>query len=99
MLPRALSIDEFKGNAVIGKYQCILFNLVRHQVLDILHDRSQNHLTDYFKSISCWERLRLEFFVCDMWQPYTELAKMYSSNANFLKERFYEICQNPKYTE
>lgn len=65
-LLRALSIDEFKGNASTGKYQCILVDPLKHRVLDILPDRSQSHLIAYFKSIPRSERLRLEFFVCDM---------------------------------
>lgn len=92
-LPRALSIDEFKGNAATGKYQCILVNPVKHQVLDILPDRSQSHLIDYFKTIPRSERLNLEFFVCDMWQPYTELAKMYFPNAKIVIDKYHFIRQ------
>ena len=93
MLPRALSIDEFKGNASTGKYQCILVDPLKHRVLDILPDRSQSHLIDYFKSIPRPERLRLEFFVCDMWQPYTELAKMYFPNAKIVIDKYHFIRQ------
>ena len=92
-LPRTLSIDEFKGNASTGKYQCILVDPIKHSVLDILPDRTQNHLIDYFKSIPRSERLRLEFFVCDMWQPYTELAKMYFPNAKIIIDKYHFIRQ------
>ena len=92
-LPNALSIDEFKGNASTGKYQCILVNPIRHQVLDILPDRSQNHLIDYFKAIPRSERLKLEFFVCDMWPPYTELAKIYFPNAKIVIDKYHFIRQ------
>lgn len=92
-LPRALSIDEFKGNASTGKYQCILVDPLKHRVLDILPDRSQSHLIEYFKSIPRSERLRLEFFVCDMWQPYTEFAKMYFPNAKIVIDKYHFIRQ------
>lgn len=92
-LPRALSIDEFKGNASTGKYQCILVDPLKHRVLDILPDRSQSHLIEYFKSIPRSERLRLEFFVCDMWQPYTELAKIYFPNAKIVIDKYHFIRQ------
>lgn len=92
-LPRALSIDEFKGNASTGKYQCILVDPLKHRVLDILPDRSQSLLIDYFKSIPRSERLRLEFFVCDMWKPYTELAKMYFPNAKIVIDKYHFIRQ------
>ena len=38
-LPRALAIDEFKGNADTGKYQCILVDPEKSKILDILPDR------------------------------------------------------------
>nr|WP_306286651.1 helix-turn-helix domain-containing protein [[Clostridium] symbiosum] len=33
-LPQALSIDEFKGNASTGKYQCILVDPKKRRILD-----------------------------------------------------------------
>ena len=49
-LPRALSIDELKGNASIGKYQCILVDPIIHSVLDIFkHFRTRIlMITNYF---------------------------------------------------
>ena len=35
-LPKVLCIDEFKGNAQTGKYQCILLDGKKNKVLDIL---------------------------------------------------------------
>ena len=40
-LPQALSIDEFKGNASTGKYQCILVDPKKRRILDILPIRSK----------------------------------------------------------
>lgn len=88
-VPKVLSIDEFKGNAETGKYQCILVNPVKNRVLDILPDRTQGHLIDYFASIPKQERLRVEFFVCDMWQPYAELAKIYFPNAQLVTDKYH----------
>lgn len=44
-LPECISIDEFKGNADTGKYQCILVDSNKHRILDILPDRIQKHLS------------------------------------------------------
>ena len=71
-LPRVLSIDEFKGNAETGKYQCILVDPIKREILDILPDRSQSHLIDYFRGYSGIERRKVDFFVCDMWKQYTD---------------------------
>ena len=169
-LPEVLSIDEFKGNAGSEKYQCILVDPIKHRVLDILPSRGQQQLAKYFSSFTKSERYKVKFFVCDMWQPYVDLAQIYFPHAtividkyhftrqtgwaiegvrkrlqktmpvplrkyykhsrslilkryyklkdekkrecdlmllynddlrkaHYLKERFYEICQNPKYSE
>lgn len=37
-----LSIDEFRGNASTGEFQCILVDPIKHKVLDILPDRKHN---------------------------------------------------------
>ena len=49
-LPRALSIDEFKGNTGKEKYQVIITNPDDGTVLDILPDRKQSHLISYINS-------------------------------------------------
>lgn len=73
-LKEAVSIDEFKGNACTGNYQCILVNPKNHSIMDILPDRTQSHLTAYFREIDRSQRLRVKYFVCAMWQPYVDLA-------------------------
>ena len=92
-LPRVLCIDEFKGNADGEKYQCILVDPMKHTVLDILPSRSQTFLTSYFREIPKAERYRIKFFVCDMWQPYTDLAKMFFPNATIIIDKYHFIRQ------
>lgn len=92
-LPEAISIDEFKGNAATGKYQCILVDPLKHKILDILPDRTQNHLVSYFYSIPRAERYRVKYFVCDMWAPYIELAKIYFPNAKIIIDKYHFIRQ------
>ena len=65
-LPTTVSIDEFRGNASTGKFQCILVDPIKHKILDILPDRKHNHLVTYFSSIPKDERHRVKHFVCDM---------------------------------
>lgn len=60
-LPAAVSIDEFKGNASTGKYQCILVDPLKHRILDILPDRTQSHLASYWRNIPRKERLKVQF--------------------------------------
>ena len=46
-LPEVLCIDEFKGNAETGKYQCILVDGQINKIIDILPDRTHSHLVDF----------------------------------------------------
>lgn len=92
-LPEVLSIDEFKGNAATGKFQCILVDAKKHKILDILPDRTQNHLIDYWKTYQRHERQKVRFFVCDMWKPYVELAKIYFPNAKIIIDKYHFIRQ------
>lgn len=92
-LPRALSIDEFKRNASTGKYQCSLVDPNKRRILDILPDRTQSHLADYWRSIPRKERLNVKFFVCDMWRPYTELAQTFFPNAKIIVDKYHFIRQ------
>lgn len=92
-IPNVLSIDEFKGNACTGKYQCILVDPIKREILDILPDRTQSHLIDYFKSIPITQRKNVGFFVCDMWKQYTDLAKIYFPNATIIIDKYHFIRQ------
>ena len=92
-LKEAISIDEFKGNACTGKYQCILVNPKNHSVMDILPDRTQSHLTSYFREIDRAQRLRVKYFVCDMWQPYVDLAHTFFPNAKVCIDKYHFIRQ------
>jgi len=92
-LKEAVSIDEFKGNARTGKYQCILVNPKNHSIMDILPDRTQSHLTAYFREIDRAQRLRVKYFVCDMWQPYVDLAHTFFPNAKVCIDKYHFIRQ------
>ena len=92
-LSQSISIDEFKGNASGEKYQCILVDPVKHSILDIMPSRSQSFLTSYFRDIPKAERYHVKFFVCDMWQPYTDLAKVFFPNADIVIDKYHFIRQ------
>ena len=90
-VPECISIDEFKGNTSAGKYQCILVDAKKHRVLDILPDRTQKHLSSYFRTLNRAQRDRVKFFVCDMWEPYVDLGKAYFHNANIVIDKYHFI--------
>ncbi|MFW6679581.1 transposase [Lacrimispora sp. AGF001] len=92
-LPETVSINELKGEASTEKYQCILVDPNKHQIQDILPDRAQSHLADYWSSITRKERLRVKFFVCDMWLIYVELARTFFPNAKIIVDKYHFIRQ------
>lgn len=92
-LPKVLAIDEFKGNAGGEKYQCILVDPKKKRILDILPDRKQSHLIDYIRSYSRHERLKVQFFICDMWNQYAELGRLFFPNATIIVDKYHFIRQ------
>ena len=92
-LPTCLSIDEFKGDTDAGKYQCILVDASKKQIYDVLPNRTQSHLSEYFRNTSRNERYRVKFFICDMWQPYVDLAKSFFPNATIIIDKYHFIRQ------
>ncbi|WP_455716915.1 ISL3 family transposase [Anaerosporobacter sp.] len=89
----SISIDEFKGNAETGKYQCILVDPKKRSILDILPNRTQSHLSAYFRKMNRSERYRVKFFICDMWQPYVDMAQSYFPNAKVIIDKYHFIRQ------
>ena len=92
-LPTVLSIDEFKGNTREDKYQCILTDPVNKTVLDILPKRYDSYLTSYFKQFSKEERDKVEFFVSDMWKPYSKTSDTWFKNATQIVDKYHWIRQ------
>ena len=76
-LPSAISIDEFKGNTNSEKYQCILTDPVNKEVLDILPKRYEHFLTEYFNRFDKSQRDKVQFFVSDMWKPYSNISSVW----------------------
>lgn len=92
-LPVALSIDEFKGNTWGEKYQCILTDPVNGIVLDILPNRYDYYLADYFNKYPKSERDKVSFFVSDMWKPYSAVSDIWFRNATQIVDKYHWIRQ------
>lgn len=92
-MPSVLSIDEFKGNTEYGKYQCTLVDVKKKKIIDVLPDRKQDYLIEYFSSIPRFERDKVKFFVSDMWKQYADLARIYFPNAKIIIDKYHFIRQ------
>ena len=92
-LPSVLSIDEFKGNTWGEKYQCILTDPVNKRVLDILPERYDCYLSNYFKQFPKSERDNVEYFVSDMWKTYSKASDTWFVNATQIVDKYHWIRQ------
>lgn len=90
VLPEVVGIDEFKGNTGGEKYNCILTDVGRNCVLDVVKSRKQADLCKYFKEI---DRSKVKYFVSDMYVPYAEIAKTYFPNATYVIDKYHWIRQ------
>lgn len=95
-LPTVFSIDEFKGNSGGNKYNAIIVDGDKYKIMDVLPSRKLSDLRNYIKSFSQEERDKVKFFICDMYQPYINLAKVYFKNATIIIDRFHIVKQVEK---
>lgn len=89
VLPKVLSIDEFKGNAGGQKFQAILTDPVKHRIFDILPSRSQYKLQDYLKQYK--NRKDVQYFIMDMNYVYRDIAETFLPNATIVIDRFHVV--------
>ena len=88
--PTVLSIDEFKGNTGGEKFNVIICDAENKRVLDILPERKESFLINYFKKT---DRTRVKYFVSDMWTTYREIATNFFNNATFLVDKYHWVRQ------
>lgn len=86
-LPKVISIDEFRGNAGKEKFQCILTDLNKREVFDILPTRKQEDIFAYFSHFK--EKANAKYIVMDMNKAYLEVAKTYFPNAQIVIDKFH----------
>lgn len=91
-LPEVISIDEFKGNAGGHKFQCILTNPKKKQVLDILESRKGEDLYKYFSEIDKSKRDSVRYFVMDMSNHFRQIAHTCFPNALIVADKFH-VCR------
>lgn len=90
-LPRVLSIDEYKGNADRQKYQVITTDPEHLRVLDILPNRYENTLINYFRQFP--DRDKVEYFVIDMNKHFREVGKSCFKNAKIVADKYHVVRQ------
>lgn len=90
-LPEAISIDEFRGNAGGERFQCLLTDPSKKEVLDVLPDRKAETLYGYFSTIN--NRKDIRYVVMDMSAHFRTIAKTCFPKATIVADRFHVVRQ------
>ncbi|UUX33559.1 ISL3 family transposase [Fundicoccus culcitae] len=91
-LPEHLGIDEFKSvNSVTQSMSCILMDTHNHTLVDILPDRTQNALRDYFMRFTYESRQQVKTVTMDMYGPYYHFLQQIFPNAKMIIDRFHLV--------
>ena len=89
LLPKVLSIDEFRGNTEYGKFQCILTDPVHKRIVDVLPTRYHSQIYEYLRAFP--NRNQVQYFVMDMNREYLDIAKKLLPNAKIVIDRFHVV--------
>ena len=89
LLPKVLSIDEFRGNTEYGKFQCILTDPVHKRIVDVLPTRYHSQIYEYLRAFP--NRNQVRYFVMDMNREYLDIAKKLLPNAKIVIDRFHVV--------
>ena len=91
MLPKVISLDEFKGNSGGQKYNSIIVDPQKKEVLDILPNRFESDLVKYFSQFS--NKNEVKFFVCDMNPHFWQVARICFPQATIVADKYHVIRQ------
>ena len=89
LLPKILSIDEFRGNTEHEKFQCILTDPAHKKIIDILPTRKHEQIYNYLREFP--SRKQVQYFVMDMNRDYLSIAKSLLPNATIVIDRFHVV--------
>lgn len=93
-MPRILCIDEVRySDNENEKYACVLYDFLAREVVDVIRSRQMPYLREYFGSIPEKERLRVEYFVSDMYDAYATVRASYFPRAVHIVDLFHVVEQ------
>lgn len=91
-LAQTICIDEFKSvKNCAGKMSFIFCDGDTHEILDIVENRQQHYLIEYFSRFDMSQRLKVKFVVMDMFKPYIDVIKICFPNAKIIIDKFHVV--------
>lgn len=91
-LPRILCVDEVYLNFnEYNRYCLVLMDFLTGEIIDILPNRNDSTTSAYFRSIPKEERDKVEYLICDMYNPYINYTSKYFKNAKAVVDSFHVV--------
>lgn len=92
VLPEHLSFDEFKSVKSVDTAMSFIFcDAVSHRVIDIVEDRKQPGLIQYFLRYDRSVRQQVKTVTIDMYSPYINVIQRCFPNAKIIIDKFHLV--------
>ena len=92
-LPRILCVDEVHLNISDTMNYCfVMMDFETREIVDILPNRRQKTLDEYFYGISKKERNNVEIIISDMYQSYLDFPSKYFTHSHVIVDSFHVIA-------
>ncbi len=85
-VPRVLGIDELK---IVGEYRCMLTNIEKNSVFDLLKNRRKVDLLAYFKALR--DKKNIEVVTMDMWSVYRQVVAAQLPGRAVVVDKFHVV--------
>ncbi|AQS52726.1 hypothetical protein BW727_101070 [Jeotgalibaca dankookensis] len=93
-LPENLAIDEFKSvKSAEGAMSLIICDSDNKKIFDILEDRRNKSIMDYFMRFPQEQRAKVKTVVVDLYGPYQKLFQALFPQAELIIDRFHIVTQ------
>jgi transposase len=83
--PEILGIDEIH---MVGNH-CVLTNIGKHALFDLLPSRSKEHLVPYFRDMP--DKGNVRVIAADMWRPYHQIADQFFPDRLVVVDKFHVV--------
>lgn len=90
-LPTALCIDEIGFKTDDGSYAAILYDHDKKVVTDIIRNRQEDYLRNYFYGYSFKERSKVRYFISDLYEGYATIKDEFFKDAIHIADMFHVI--------
>lgn len=90
VLPRAIAIDEFKGDAGGERFQTVIADVENKEIIDILPDRKVDTIKNYLKSCDTGN---VEIVVIDLSKSFKQAVRKALGDPLIIADRFHFMRQ------